>query len=250
MIAVFILGDVLGIVLDHNAVLIAAAVKFDNLTAQVIVQRDTRKRENCLIRLRAGVGAGQKQNLRFAVARVPVTRHGEHAAVGQNLEAVDAVAVHVAFQPVHQLVRCVGLSNVAVDFTVIIIIEVIRAIAGVELIRVLRDLDRLAKVLFYRVDKLQFAPAVRIDHNADLVCTVLRKIAAVVTGVKDVQQIAVLVKQANIAPAANVDIAVGVNQHTVHIEAILIVQLGNSAGVKINCLCLCAGLVQLNQTVD
>ena len=208
------------------------AVKIHDLAAQIIIHIHAGQRERRFLRERRRVYPRQKDELRLGAVLRPFLREREHAAIGQDLISLHVVAVYVALHPVHDLFRRAGLGYVAVNLAVVVVEEIVNVVAGLDVIGKRRKLDRLSPVLLHRVkhlDAVRFA----VGEQADLIGAVLHQLAAVVV-VERGDLVSVLIPDKDLLPVARVDIAVGIDDKIVQIEAAAVFILLRDVGGQLD----------------
>jgi len=100
---------------------------------------------------------------------------------------------------------------VAVDISVVVVVEIVYIVARIEIVSILRQLDRLAPGLVLHINGLQFHSLVAVAHNADFGAAVPAQIAAQLAHVEREQILARVVVHTDILIVGRIDITVVVD---------------------------------------
>ena len=137
--------------------------------------------------------------------------------VGQDAERGHVVAVHVALEPVDDLLGGLALADVAVDLAAVVIEKVVDVVARIDLICIGGKRERPAEGLLHGVDDLE-SVRLTVGHHADLVRAVLHEIAVFGAKLQLGDKIAVLVPDAHAVEVAQIEVAFCIGEEVAGIE--------------------------------
>ena len=237
---VIVVGRVLAVVDDIDAVLVVRLVVFDDHAAQVPVEIHARERQNLLFLDLRRVHTVQDDQLIGRGVGAPVLHEGGHAAVGEHGIARHIVGVNVAGQPVDELLLRVRFGGIAIDVIIVGVVEVIGIVAREDAPHVGRQLDLLAPVLRFQIDGDEVLAVfiggihvvrVIVPHNANLLCVQPVQTAVILAAVELKLHVALCIEDVNIIIVADVEIAGGVDGEGAEVAAhavlvVLVVRVG------------------------
>ena len=220
---------VFGVILYLDAVLVIGPVELDHLILHIVVQIQAAQGDGLLVGhgLIGHLLDSDQVHAGLVGLAIPFIDHAHNAAVTADGDPVQIVAVHIAVDPVEQLLGGALLQLQAIEVAAAGVVQVVAVAAGNGVIEAGRDgIPLVAELFVGNIQQHQLLPRLAVDTDTQLVVSQLHQAVKVVAGLDPVAHSAVGSDGPDLGAIANGDhIAFRIHIHAVGVQIHILIHL-------------------------